>query len=58
MNKNKVLTFEEFCDYLHVGKNSGYKLLSSGTVNASKVGGKWIIKKKDVNRFLENNKKK
>ncbi len=58
MSNNKLLSFEEFCHYLHIGRNSGYKLLSSGIINASKVNRKWIIEKKEVNKFLKNSKNK
>ena len=58
MNSKKTLTFDEFCKYLNVGRNSGYKLLSSGKVKACKVGRKWVIQKKEINKFLNKYKDK
>lgn len=55
MNNNKIMNFDEFCKYLNIGRNNGYKLLSSGQVKACKVGRKWVIQKKDVNKFLKEN---
>ncbi|MCI8748142.1 MAG: helix-turn-helix domain-containing protein [Lachnospiraceae bacterium] len=52
MNSNKNLTFDEFCKYINVGRNTGYKLLSSGQIKAGKIGKKWIIQKKEVDKFL------
>lgn len=37
MNSNKNLTFDEFCKYINVGRNTGYKLLSSGQIKAGKI---------------------
>lgn len=53
MNNNKIMNFDEFCKYLNIGRNNGYKLLSSGQVKACKVGRKWVIHKKEVNKFLK-----
>lgn len=53
MNDNQIMTFNEFCKYLKIGRNNGYKLLSSGQVKACKIGRKWIIQKKEINKFLK-----
>jgi len=47
------MNFDEFCQYLNIGRNNGYKLLSSGHVKACKIGRKWVIQKKEVNKFLK-----
>lgn len=33
-----VLTVEQFCDILYIGRNSAYKLLNSGEINAFRIG--------------------
>lgn len=53
MKNNKTMTFDEFCKYLKIGRNKGYKLLSSGKVKACKIGRKWMIQKKEVNKFIK-----
>lgn len=53
MNSKKTMDSDEFCKYLNIGKNNGYKLLSSGQVKACKIGRKWVIQKKEVDKFLK-----
>ena len=53
MNSKKTMDFDEFCKYLNIGKNNGYKLLSSGQVKSCKIGRKWVIQKKEVDKFLK-----
>lgn len=53
MRNNKTMTFDEFCKYLKIGRNNGYKLLSSGQVKACKIGKKWVIRKKEVDKFIK-----
>lgn len=58
MDNSKNLTFDGLCKYLHVGRNTGYKLLASGQIKACKVGKKWVIQKREIDKFLDNHKKK
>lgn len=40
-----VLTVDEVCAALHIGKNSVYKLLQIGVLQSIKIGRKYIIPK-------------
>ncbi len=40
-----VLTVDEVCTALHIGKNSVYKLLQIGALQSIKIGRKYIIPK-------------
>ncbi len=40
-----VLTVDEVCTALHIGKNSVYKLLQMGVLQSIKIGRKYIIPK-------------
>ena len=40
-----VLTVDEVCTALHIGKNSVHKLLQMGTIRYIKIGKKYIIPK-------------
>ncbi len=44
-NCRDVLTVQEACDALHIGKNSLYKLLKIGAIRSIKIGKKYIIPK-------------
>lgn len=44
-NYKDVLTVEETCTALKIGKNSLYKLLKIGTIKYIKVGRKYLIPK-------------
>lgn len=47
-----VLTIDETCTALHIGKNSLYKLLKNNTIKSIKVGKKYIIPKKYLIDFI------
>lgn len=50
-----ILTVDEACAALSIGKNSIYKLLRTGTIKSIKIGRKYIIPKiyliDYINRF-------
>lgn len=63
MNNNAII-FSEYPDVvspedvqhmLHMGRNSVYKLLKEEKIKSIKVGKKYIIPKKSVIRFIDNN---
>ena len=47
-----VLTVDEVCTALHIGKNSVYKLLQMGALQSIKIGRKYIIPKILFNDFI------
>ena len=50
--EDKILSIEEFMELLHIGKNTAYKLLDSGTVRVFKIGNKWKIPKSEVLDYI------
>lgn len=56
LNKyNDILTVEELCEVLRIGKNTAYKLLKSGEIKSVKIGKIYKIPKKSVRKYLEKN---
>lgn len=53
LNKyNDVISVEELCDILHIGKNSVYKLLQDNVIPNVKVRHRYIIPKQGVINYL------
>ena len=56
LNKyNDVLTVEELCEVLRIGKNTAYKLLKNNDIKSVKIGKIYKIPKKSVRKYLEKN---
>lgn len=50
-----VLTVEDVCEILMIGRNRVYELLSSGTLKGFKIGQRcWRIPKKYLSEYIEN----
>ena len=47
-----VLTIEELCDALHIGKRLAYKLVHDGTIPARRIGRIYRIPKSAVLQYL------
>ena len=52
MNK-LVIEIEELCNTLGIGKNTAYTLLTSGEIDAFKIGTVWKIPIKSVEKYIE-----
>jgi excisionase family DNA binding protein len=48
-----VLTINDICEILKIGKNTAYGLLKSGEIPNRKLAGKYIIPKIGIIRFIE-----
>lgn len=56
LNKySDILTVEELCEVLRIGKNTAYKLLKSDEIKSIKIGKIYKIPKKSVRKYLEQN---
>ena len=56
LNKySDILTVEELCEVLRIGKNTAYKLLKSDEIKSIKIGKIYKIPKKSVRKYLEKN---
>lgn len=51
-NTNDLITLEELCEMLMIGKSTAYKLLQSKSINAFRIGRVWRIPKSSVYNFI------
>ena len=49
---NDILTIEEMCEILMIGRNAAYALLNSGTLKAFRIGKVWKIPKKSLENYI------
>lgn len=49
---NDLITLEEFCEILSIGKNTAYKLLSSNQIGAFRIGRIWKIPRIAVENYI------
>lgn len=47
-----LLTVEELCDTLMIGKNAAYQLLASGKIKCFRINRIWKIPKISVNEYI------
>ena len=47
-----LITVEELCDILHIGKNAAYRLLSSGKLKCFRIGRVWKIPRACVDEYI------
>ena len=48
-----VMTVDEVCRYLKIGRNSVYRLLKTGELKSKKIGARYVITSKNLEEFLE-----
>jgi excisionase family DNA binding protein len=53
MNKEN-LTVKDVAKYLNRSETTIYNMLNDGDLPGIKLGGKWIVRKKDLDSFLDN----
>lgn len=49
---NDLITLEEFCEILSIGKNTAYKLLNSNQIGAFRIGRIWKIPRIAVENYI------
>ncbi len=47
-----IVTVDELCEMLRIGRNKAYDLLRSGEIRAFRCGRTWIISKEAVIEFV------
>ena len=52
-----LVTVEDLCEMLYIGKNAAYKLLSSGQLKAFRYNRVWKIPKQSVIEYILNQSK-
>ena len=55
-NMNQLITIEEVCKMLNLGRGSAYRLLQDKEIKGFKIGKKWKIPKEAVNEYIEKQK--
>ena len=51
-NYSDVITVEEACEILNLGRNSMYRLLKNGEITAFQCGSTWKIPKASIEEFI------
>ncbi len=52
MMEDNVLTVKQVAKYLKVSERTVIRLIHDKKLKASKVGGSWRIREKDINKYL------
>jgi len=52
-----MVTIDDVCQMLNIGKNSAYRLLKEGKLHAFKIGRIWKISKFSVMEYVTSNTK-
>ena len=52
MNKD-LLTIEDVCRELGIGRNTAYKLLKKKKIKSCKIGARLIVKRQELERYIE-----
>ena len=50
---NEILTVEEVCDILRIGKNAAYNLIKSGEIKCYRYSRVWKIPRISVDEYME-----
>ena len=49
---NDVITVDDLCEILHIGRNKAYLMLQSNQIRNRKIGQRYIIPKISVENYL------
>jgi len=47
-----IITINELCEILMIGKNAAYRLLNDGSIKAFRIGNRWKITKSAVIKYI------
>lgn len=50
--ENEIITLEEMCEILHIGKNTAYHLLNTQEIQAFKIGRLWKIPRESIDNYI------
>lgn len=48
-----LITVEELCDLLMIGRNAAYRLLNSGKIKCFRINRVWKIPRASVNKYIQ-----
>lgn len=54
MHQKNLLTIEDMCQYLGIGRNKAYELIHSNKIKAFKTGRSWHIPQQSVLDYIHN----
>lgn len=52
-NYKDILSVEDLCEILSIGKNTAYRLLKSGEIKAIRIGKVYKIPKKSITDYIK-----
>lgn len=58
MNDREILTIEQVAELLQLNYYTVYRMVARSEIPASKIGRAWRIQRKDVLKFIEEQKKR
>jgi len=47
-----IITIEELCEMLMIGRNAAYKLLTSGKIKSFRIGRVWKIPRDSIQTYI------
>lgn len=53
-NYNDILSLEDICEILNIGKNTAYNLLQRQIIKGFKIGHVWKISREALKNYIEN----
>lgn len=53
MNLPDIITVDELCEILMIGKNMAYRLLNSGEIRCFKISREWKIPRTSVYEYIQ-----
>ena len=51
-NLSDIITIEELCDILRIGRNAAYQLLTTGKIKCFRINRIWKIPKESVSLYI------
>ncbi|MCM8857915.1 MAG: helix-turn-helix domain-containing protein [Candidatus Thiodiazotropha sp.] len=55
---DEILTIKQVANYLQLAEKTAYRLAAEGKLPGFKVGGSWRFKQEDIERWIEEQKKR
>ena len=51
--ENDILTVDDLCEVLRIGKNAAYKLINSGKLKCYRINRTWKIPRQSVEEYID-----
>lgn len=51
-DEQSLITVEELCEILMIGKNAAYQLLKTGKIKCFRIGRIWKIPRDSLNKYI------